>query len=916
MKTDKKQTVAISIAILLIISIGSSTTLLPITSAHTPAWQIPTFAYINVSPNPVGVGQQALVIMWIDKTFSPETMLGNAYRFHNYQLTITDPNGAVSTKSFNLISDPTSAQDYAFTPDKVGTYTLNFTFPGQAFNQYDHPTVDLYGNPEQLVNDTFLPSSATTTLTVQQATVPHYPTTPLPTAYWTRPIYGMNSNWWTISSNWLGEGSPVESSVGSGDINAYDANTPISLTGAALNVFPGDAIGSLTSHVMWTKPLQTGGVVGGNNFQTQGDTYFEGSAYIQRFTNPIIMNGMLYYQAPLNLYSESNMGGIQGQTISGTYCVDLQTGQQIWSSNTIPAGQLSFGYIYDMQQPNQKGVIPPILFATNDNANNFFYGVPPINWEAFDAYTGIWLFNVTNVPGTGLVPETMGPNGEHIRYIPTQAINGNWYLAQWNSSNIWNWEIGGTADPMININPVLGAVDASAPSMYDWNISLPLTTPTSFQELAAFCGNMILCESGATPELSTGESFAEVSSSTPYTYFAINVNATRGAVGSILWTNTVNAPPGNLTVLLGPADPLTGVFTEAYMETTQWVGYSLSTGQKLWGPTAGQASLDYYGNPITPIVQGQLAYGNLYSSGYSGMLYCYDLKTGNLKWTYGNGGEGNSTRSTDSPFGDYPTFINAVGNGVIYTVSSEHTVNTPIYKGALERAIHATNGGEIRTVSGYTVEIQAMSNAMADGYNTWFNGYDNSIYSVGRGLSATTVSAPSAGLAFGTPVVIKGTVMDVSAGTHQSQQKGDFPNGVPVSSDDSMREWMGYVYQQQPEPTNFTGVTVQISVLDSNGNHYSIGTATTDQFGSYSLIWTPTISANFTVYATFSGTNGYWPSNAEDHFTVMQALQPTATTTTAPVLAVETYFIPAVIAIILAIVVVGAAIVLLIRKRP
>ena len=52
----------------------------------------------------------------------------------------------------------------------------------------------------------------------------------------------------------------------------------------------------------------------------------------------------------------------------------------------------------------------------------------------------------------------------------------------------------------------------------------------------------------------------------------------------------------------------------------------------------------------------------------AGILYCYDAKTGTLKWTYGNDGEGNSTNAgANSPFGDYPTFINAVGNGIIYT---------------------------------------------------------------------------------------------------------------------------------------------------------------------------------------------------------------------------------------------------------
>ena len=109
---------------------------------------------------------------------------------------------------------------------------------------------------------------------------------------------------------------------------------------------------------------------------------------------------------------------------------------------------------------------------------------------------------------------------------------------------------------------------------------------------------------------------------------------------------------------------------------------------------------------------------------------------------------------------------------------------------------------------------------------------------------------------------------------------------------------------------------MQIAVLDSNGNHYAIGTATTDASGAFRLTWTPTISGNYTVYATFVGTNGYWPSYAEDGFVVMDAQSATATPTPILVSSVETYFAPAVVGIILAIVIVGAAIILLQRKRP
>ena len=74
--------------------------------------------------------------------------------------------------------------------------------------------------------------------------------------------------------------------------------------------------------------------------------------------------------------------------------------------------------------------------------------------------------------------------------------------------------------------------------------------------------------------------------------------------------------------------------------------------------------------------------------------------------------------------------------------------------------------------------------------------------------------------------------MDISAGTKQTEQAGDFPNGVPCAADSIMTQWMGYVYQQQPGPTNFVGVPVTIGVTDSNHNTYIIGTTTTDESGS------------------------------------------------------------------------------------
>ncbi len=906
MQITKNRRDAISIALILAISMVSATLLVPNTSAHTPAWTIPTYAYINAEPNPVGVGQQINIIMWIDK-IPDGAAVGNNIRWHNYNLTITDPKGAVSTIIFPVCQDTTSAQFYAYTPSQTGKYIFDFSFPGMKYT-YTDLIVGFFGPPapSAFSNDTYLPSSASTSVTVQQEKIPVIASYPLPTQYWTRPIYAENSFWWSISSNWLGTGSPqftVE--------NSYT------------NKFIPDAIGPQTSHIMWTKPFQSGGLVGGNTFAVQGVNYFEGSAYLNRYTNPIIMNGKLFYTEALSF---SGAGGFGGGPTGPTDCVDLQTGQLIWSRSDVPMP--SFGLQFDLPpgQPNQHGVFPPILVATSGGLS-FFGPSTPYTWQLYDADTGNWLMNWTNVPSSAsafyasaMGAPALGPQAEYLIYFLANGgtnAKPSWYVGEWNSTNVFYYG-GSSFLGLANF----GVADASSAIMYDWNVSVPalntmVGTPTV---IAAYYNDIMLCYMGTLPSGGSPAAFGRWSN-TPYTYFAINLNASRGAIGTVLWTNTLQPPAGNITVFAAGVDPVGRIFVESYKESRQWVAYNLDTGQKIWGPSGNEPNIEYYANDFGGVPNAQLAYGNLYYSGFGGVIYCYDQKTGNLKWTYGNGGPGNSTNSgAYTGYGDYPTFITAIGNGIIYTETTEHTILNPIYKGALTRSVNATDGTEIWTLSAYTGGGGgSTSYAIADGYATWFNGYDNQIYVVGRGPSATTVEAPTADITLGQGLVIRGTVTDISPGTKQTQQAADFPNGPPVASDKSMSDWMGYVYQQKPLPTNFIGVPVDIFVLDSNGNYRTIGTATTDTNGAYSLQWTPDIPGKYTVYASFAGTNGYWPSSAETAFAVDQAQQAPAapTTTTQPSLATTSdlalYLAVGVIAIIIAIAIVG---VLLLRRRP
>jgi len=119
------------------------------------------------------------------------------------------------------------------------------------------------------------------------------------------------------------------------------------------------------------------------------------------------MGGRLYYT---NVLGFSGAGGFGGGPTGPVDCVDLRTGELIWSRSDVPAP--SFGLTYDIPpgNPNQHGVYPPLLIATAGGVS--FFGPPsPFTWMAYDAFTGDWLFNATNVP-TGA--SAMGPQSEFM----------------------------------------------------------------------------------------------------------------------------------------------------------------------------------------------------------------------------------------------------------------------------------------------------------------------------------------------------------------------------------------------------------------------------------------------------------------------------------------------------------------------
>ena len=845
---------------------------------------VPTYVYIVPTPSPVGAGQQMTFIM-----FNPQLPNNPSSDKWRYSIEILQPDGTKITlpptgatgiynqpiEDGKYVADTTGAAWATWTPTKVGNHTATITFYAVEHTAYASSTDrNFYGV-------TYDQSTYTKTFVVQNEAVNPTGITvyPLPTEYWTRPIEGQNNAWYQVASNWLN--------------NAHDSSN-----GGADNKYQPDGISPSSGHILWTKSTEDGGVVGGTSFSVDGEVFNAGHQYQTRFEgDQIIMYGRMYYRES-KWYSAS----------PGDYvCVDLRTGEEIWRNVTMSAIP-AFGYYYDYDDMNQHGVVPPSwLFS-----NNFGTAIHP--------RYGITAFNLTNVPSG---EEVYGPKGEAIRYVLTNlgnSTNPKYYLAQWNSTKVFTSTTSATSIPAnCPITParpgsqtwngtgwstrLSNATYSSVTSTaFDWNVSVSLPSGSAIE--AAVYNDVLLVRNGTLP------------SAPSYTYTesvgfsAINLNSSKGAIGSLLWGPTAIPLVDSENHNYDFQRAAEGVFVFQRDPDMGWIAYDMYTGLKLWESDFGEGDVNPFAYYISSTgynpTGNAIAYGKLFSTGYSGFVFCYDLKTGDVLWNY-------SAPTYMEKFEYYTLLIGAINDGKIYIGTHEHSADTPLFKGARTRCLNVTTGEEIWSMIGWanprTIQV-------ADGILTYWNNYDHQVYAIGKGPSALTVDAPAAAITQGQSLVIRGTVTDISAGANQKEQAARFPSGVPAVSDESMSQWMEYVYMQKPRPTNTTGVEVTLSVLDSNNNFREIGKATSDANGFYSFQWTPDITGKFTVVATFAGSESYWPSRAESAFAVDEAA-PAPVYPEAPIDNTPTMITYAAVGIIVAIAIVGAILALLVlRKRP
>jgi hypothetical protein len=302
----------------------------------------------------------------------------------------------------------------------VGTYTLQTHFPEQILEVGNRwvPAGTVYESSDSEILE----------LVVQNDPIEYYQGSNLPTEYWTRPIDAQHREWSAISGSWLDSG---------GTLATFPYKWPYRY--APYNDAPESA------HILWTKPLTTGGLVGG---EYGVHSMAVGDAYQGKFGSPVIINGILYY----NRYWHGFAGFPPQQ---GIIAVNLRTGEELWFKNNT---RLLFGQLFYWDSYNMHGTLAYIWGAAPHN------GFTPVtNWDAYDAFTGEWVYSMENVPmGTRVT----GPKGEIFIYtINTQQ---GW-MSMWNSSRVV--VSAGSWEPDGRIYSNAGELGL------EWNVTIPTDLP-------------------------------------------------------------------------------------------------------------------------------------------------------------------------------------------------------------------------------------------------------------------------------------------------------------------------------------------------------------------------------------------------------------------------------------------------------
>ena len=825
-----------TIAIALILMIATGTIMMVTPTAQ--AIDFPTWIIASASPDPVGVGQPVYINAFMTKPNQGAAMGTAGTRYEGLSIVITGPGGNKETFGPKA-ADATGGIFMTYYPTVTGNYTVQAFYPGQNITD---------------VNKYLASESSVLTFTVQQDPIVTPGQPPLPTEYWSRPIYSTNFDWGTqLGSNWWGLGGPSFSITG-----GYDAQGNVQPYGQAPN----------SAHILWTKPTSFGGQPGGEIASDQ-ESQFTSSSILKNHFNPIIVYGVLIYQ---EWPTATNPSGLDKPLM--WQAVDLRTGATLWEKQRgiTNSEDIIWGQVQKFHTIQEYG-----SFATfwSSGSGGMLY--------VYDAFTGDHMANVTNAPAAPMLGSRTGivdswdynTLGSILRYYTSGTD-----LIFWNSSKIFTSSISGQQNWTKGIQSTINITK-----------TYPVGTPTSIGAITI-------------SDKATGDGVILLRSApTAIAYTSAGYQVTAGIdikTGALLWGPLNQTIPQYQDVTMVAARD--GVYILHNKDTNEVYGYSLLNGKQMWGP------VKLSGNAFSYLSRGaEIAYGQVYIWDFGGFVHALDLQTGKINWVFTRGSAGYQT-----PYGIWPIWhfgSQSIGDGKLF-LSESRMYDPPMSPGYHRIAINTTTGELVWKIQSFSGRAPG---AIADGMLAQWNSYDKQIYTFGQGQTDTTVSVSNKFSVDGSSVLVEGTVTDQSPGTKNADRIARFPDGVPAVSEESEEAWMEYVYMQQPRPTNATGVDVVLSVIDPNNNAYEVGRTKGDANGMYQMTFVPTVPGEYTLIATFPGSTSYYGSSAQTAFVVEPAPSPSPLAETIPLPPTEIYFAASTVAIILAVAIVGL---LLFKKKP
>jgi hypothetical protein len=825
MQIDKAKTAAVIVVGLLLASVmmialpvqsaeGQLAAEQPYQTATIPAGVTPdaimtTVASLSFRPNPIGVNQLLLVNFWT----TPALASNQRYMPQADKITITKPDGTQDVRIMD--SEPaTGANYFEMIPDQVGEWTFKFEFLGVYFPAGGYYNGKIVTNSSGLqYGSAFYKPSATEeqTLTVQQDFVYSWPPAPLPTDYWQRPASLNNREWWPILGNY-----PATGYVGGcppwdelyPNTNYYDSP-------GRYNFVPWVQAPN-TPHVLWKRQDAIAGIIGGGLATQYG-----------LLGNPntpnLVYNGRMYDSR--SIYIES----LQAFTTCSV-CTDLYTGEYYYK---LPGG-ITPQYIAYLEPQ-----------ATSETIAGEELGSRSWSVELI-AISGSRLYKIN--PTTG----ALSGNYSISPLTSTSSI----FCNQLNGYVCSVQNIGNTTNPDYRlINWTTRGTSSTLTSRIVSNITWPFINMPNQYTGGTGVGQ------GPTVGIALTDFNAGV---------VAMVNRVTHPGSEILWNITVTGYSLTTGQPLGwkVSLPDEGTYSSSAMVAdhgkvaflTQrgvFQCYDLFTGQLAWI----SEQMEYpWGSASFGAYAVQSAYGMLFRQSYDG-VYAFNWTNGKIVWKY----VAPAYAHFESPYiedGVEEYSFNSGGiiaDGKMYVSNTEHTPTWPMTRGWGIHCINITTGEKIWTLNN-PMSVSTVSN----GYITAGNSWDGYMYVIGKGKSATTVTAEPGVIADGDMVLIKGSVLDMSAAQP----------GTPCVSASSMETQMEYLHLQMPidgiwHNLTITGVPVTLTAIASDGTVLDLGTTTTSgYYGTFEMAWTPSAEGTYKIIASFASDDSYGSSAASTAVTV------------------------------------------------